>query len=117
MNRLAGAVRRFFVQSSAVHVRQETATSTRDLVALIDRFLDGPMRYPLEWDDFISWKSSNPHVEEVRLRIGNLEPMLFSKNNHERALYATMLVTERNQLARLLGIPDRQDILSERTPI
>ena len=98
-----------FVQSHRVHLRQNPAESTRDLVDLIDRFLDGPMRYDLEWDDFISWQNSNAHVEEIRNRIGQFEPLLFSKDKSDRSLYRQKLIEERNRLARLLGMVVRDE--------
>lgn len=58
------SIQRMLVQSGRVHLRQNPTESTRDLVALIDRFLDGPMQHDLEWDDFISSENTNAHVEE-----------------------------------------------------
>jgi len=51
-----------------------------ELVEILDRFLNGSMRYPLEWDDFISWENSNPNIEAIRNRIAETEPLFFSKN-------------------------------------
>lgn len=102
-------IREAFVRNRRVHLRQKPAENARDLVELIDRFLDGPMRYDLEWDDFISWKNSNAHVEEIRDRIGQYEHLLFSKSRAERALYRKVLIEERNKLARLLGMSVRAE--------
>ena len=81
--------------------------SVRELVDLFDRFLDGPMRYDLEWDDFISWEADNPQVEQIRNRIGEHELLLFSGNQRNRELYANYVVEERNRIAALLNIPQR----------
>src|SRR3954447_11465407 len=97
-------------RSGRVHLRQNPAESTHELVDLIDRFLDGPMRYDLEWDDFISWKNSNAHVEEIRDRIGQFERLLFSKKKSDRLLYGKKLIDERNRIARLLGMPVRDEV-------
>ena len=55
----------FFTQSTRVHLRQVPAQNLRELVALMDRFLEGRLRYDLEWDDFISWESNDAPVEEA----------------------------------------------------
>lgn len=100
-------IRSFFTQSTMAHVHQCPASSTVELVFLMDRFLDGDMRYPLEWDDFISWESDNPHVEQVRNRLGELEPLLFSKNKQQIEEYGRKVAQERDALASLIGIPLR----------
>ena len=41
-------------KSPYVHVRERRATGLSDVVGLVDRFIDGKMRYELEWDDFIA---------------------------------------------------------------
>ena len=107
-NRLLSKVRDVFVRSRRVHVRQNPAENVQELVGLIDRSLDGPMRYDLEWDDFISWTNSNAHVEQVRNRIGQYEPLLFSKSKDDRAIYRQKLIEERDRLACLLGLPTRE---------
>lgn len=93
-----------FVSSNRVHLRQEPAIDLKELVGLIDRFLDGPMRYEMEWDDFISWENDNPHIEEVRKRISQFEPLLFSTNAADREIYGEKLTEERNRVAALLGL-------------
>lgn len=109
IGRFFECIRSIFVQSRRVHLRQNPAEDTRSLVDLIDRFLDGPMRYELEWDDFISWRNENPHVEDIRNRIGQFEPLLFSKNKADRTMYRSKLIEERNRLARLLGMRVRDE--------
>jgi hypothetical protein len=42
-----------------------------DAIDLIDRFLDGEVSYPLEWDDFISWEHPNPTIDGYALRSVN----------------------------------------------
>lgn len=100
---------RALVQSSSIHLRLDPATDTKELVHLIDRFLDGQFRYPLEWDDFISWKNDNHHVEAVRLRLGEFEPLLFSEDRKDRRRYSNIVVRERNKLAALLGMGEREE--------
>ena len=94
-----------------MHIREAGPDSYRDLVALFDRFIDGPMRYPLEWDDFISWRSRNPHIEAIRNRIGELEPLAFSPPlSPERARFGESLLAIRNECAAIVGIPPRLKI-------
>jgi hypothetical protein len=78
-----------------------------DLVSLIDRFIDGNVSYPLEWDDFISWPQDNPNLEAVRLRIGERESLLFSDKAEDKTKYGQIVINERNRLAAILGIPQR----------
>jgi hypothetical protein len=80
-----------------------------DIIELFDRFVFGPeMRYPLEWDDFISWESGNLQAEEVRLRLGEHERLLFSQDKALMKKYSVIVVEERNRLAVILGIPTRE---------
>lgn len=90
--------------STYVHLHGGEVASTRELVELIDRFLDGAIRYDLEWDDFISWPSSNSHVEAVRSRLEEYEHCLFSPRREDRAKYIAKVIEERDQLAALLGM-------------
>jgi hypothetical protein len=106
--KLLASAKNWFIQSSLVHLRQDPASSTTELVALIDRFLDGNPRYGLEWDDFISWKSDNPHVEAIRDRIGEHEKLLFSLDPSDELIYSNILILERNKLAVMLGLPTRE---------
>jgi hypothetical protein len=41
--------------------------------------IDGTLEYPLEWDDFISWRHENPNIEKIRDRIAANEPLFFSR--------------------------------------
>lgn len=50
-NRLLAMVARLFRQSVHVHVRTSEIQTLRELIDLIDRFIDGEVAYPLEWDD------------------------------------------------------------------
>jgi len=79
-----------------------------ELVSLFDRFLDGPMAYPLEWDDFISWRNKNSNIEEIRDRLGKFEALLFSRNINEKAEYRRLVTEERNRAAALVGITARE---------
>jgi hypothetical protein len=77
------------------------------MVALIDRFIDGAVKYPLEWDDFTSWKHSVPSVESFRHRVAELEPLLFSKTAEDKAQFMDKLLKVRNEAAALVGLPGR----------
>jgi hypothetical protein len=92
------------IRSSIVHLHQEPVQSVGDLIGLIDRFLFDGVRYPLEWDDFSSWRSDNPHVEKLRLEIASLEPLLFSARDDDREEYRARLLKIRNDIASLLRI-------------
>jgi hypothetical protein len=78
-----------------------------DLVALLDRFIDGRLNYELEWDDFISWQHTNPNIEAIRLRIAETEALFFSNVITDRKRAVEMLVDERNRAAALVGAPPR----------
>jgi hypothetical protein len=103
-------IRKILTNSNRIHMRHDPTPTTAELVRLIDRFLDGPLKYEMEWDDFISWKSSNPQVEAVRQRIGEFEPQLFSRTKEGKEVYGNALIAERNQLARLLNLKVRKSI-------
>lgn len=48
-----------------------------EVADLIDRFLDGPVTHPYEWDDFLSLRDRTPEVEQVRreiIEVGNAHP-------------------------------------------
>lgn len=101
-------LKRVLTQSSRVHLHQEPASTTGDLIELIDRCIEGRLNYPMEWDDFISWEQANPNVEAARDAIGKYEPWLFSGSKAKRNAYWHRVVEERNRLAALLGRPQRQ---------
>jgi hypothetical protein len=96
-----------FRRSSHVHVRPRNIQTLHQLIDLIDRFVDDEVRYPLEWDDFISWRNANPNIEEIRNRVGLFEPLLFSNSKQDRDEYVLRLVEERNIAAALVGLPAR----------
>ncbi|MGE3829844.1 MAG: hypothetical protein AB7F76_02515 [Parvibaculaceae bacterium] len=96
---------KFFVRSTRLHLRQVPAQNMRQLVSLMDRFVDGRLQYDLEWDDFISWESSDPPVEEIRERLGAFESLLFSNHAADRNRYNEHVADERNRLATLFGLP------------
>ena len=100
-------LKRIFEQSPRVHIRQEVAATPGDLIDLIDRFMDGRTRYPLEWDDFISWEQTNPNVEAVRREIGMHERWLFSEDRAKINAYGFRVVEQRNRLAAIIGRPQR----------
>jgi hypothetical protein len=95
--------------SPRIHLVQEEPKDMREIVALFDRFLNGPMNYPLEWDDFISWKKSNRNIEDIRLRLEEAERLLFSKDRVEKAMYGAIVQKERDRAAALCGIPARYE--------
>ena len=100
-------LRNWLRNSRHVHVRQEAVASVRECVELIDRFLDGERRYPLEWDDFISWEHENLHIEKARKAIAETEPLFFSRDPAQQSQGIDILVRERNSLAKLAGLPNR----------
>jgi hypothetical protein len=93
--------------SKRLHFRQNRVTSPKEVIALVDRFIDGKLDYPLEWDDFISWNNSNSSVERIREQIAALEPLFFSKEQKSRNEAAAALAKIRNHYASLLGLPAR----------
>lgn len=101
-------IRQWLHHSPHVHIRFEGICSLSDLVDLIDRFIDGQMKYDLEWDDFISWKHANPNIESIRQRIEATQPLLASGSKTDLAQFIDGLIEERNQVAALIGMPPRQ---------
>ena len=100
--------RRWLRFSQHVHIHQHPLASLTDVIHLVDRFLDRKFRYPLEWDDFISWTHADQEIEDVRLRIAQTEPLFFSKKEGDRQQGLATLLEERNRLARLVGLATRQ---------
>ena len=90
--------------SPHVHLRQGNIASELDLLELFDRFVVGGTRYPLEWDDFISWEGDTPYIEEIRVRLGAYEKFLFSRDPRDREVYQAKVIEERNEIARSLGV-------------
>ena len=99
--------------SPHVHVRQDGVQTLSDLVELIDRFLDGELRYALEWDDFISWDHTTFQIEAIRDRIAATEPLFFSKDPAKVAHAIELLLEQRNQAALLAGKPVRTQAASD----
>lgn len=93
-------------QSTRVHMREDVG-SMRNAIAVIDRFYDSKLTYPLEWDDFISWQSRLPGVERMRLEIAVLEKAFFSPNMADRLSASRQLIEIRNRYAMLCGLPSR----------
>jgi hypothetical protein len=115
---LRARLREFLRRSSFIHQHEQPANTPAEFIDLADRFVDSQPRYPLEWDDFISWDNSNPELEAVRNRIGELETALFSGSTIGRKMYANRVIEERDRLAAILGRPARGpvDPFSGRTP-
>jgi hypothetical protein len=99
--------RNWFRQSSHLHIREASVHDVRACVELLDRFLDGSLRYPLEWDDFISWEHENLHVEATRKAVAQTEPLFLSGDLAQRSQAIDIVVHQRDGLARLAGVPGR----------
>lgn len=100
-------LRQWFRESRHVHIRGRSVNTLSDMVGLIDRFIDGRVRYRLEWDDFISWGHENKAIEAYRDRIASLEPLFFSKDPADRAKAIADLLEQRNAAAALCGMSTR----------
>ena len=105
-------LRQWLKHSRRVHIREKPVHDLRSCLELLDRFHDGTTRYPLEWDDFISWENDNPGIEVIRNRIAVLEPLFFSKDAHDRQRAVSLFLEERNKLAAILGAPARAELPS-----
>jgi hypothetical protein len=105
--RIGTWLKQLFVKSSFVHLHQDPAATPGELIELIDRFVDGHLRYGLEWDDFISWEHHNPAVEKARCAIGAVERLLFTRTKAGHDLYCARVIEERNRIAAVLGRPLR----------
>lgn len=104
---LLGALRSFFIHTNRIHLIGGGPENIREVISVMDRFLDGPRRYDVEWRDFIVWERDNAAVEQVRKRIKAFAHLLFSKRPRDRDLFDARVIGERNRLAALLGIPER----------
>ena len=100
------------VRSSVVHIRGQKITSVKEAIQLMDRFVDNNVEYPLQWDDFVSWKNPNPSVEKVRDELADLEPYFFSRDRQMKSQGANKIINVRNKYAMQLGVPLR-DTLGE----
>lgn len=100
-------IRKFFTTSSRLHVRGASVASLSEAVNVIDKFLDGKLSFELEWDDFVSWENENPGIEKIRLRIADLERDFFSSQQDVRRSAVTRLVSIRNEVAAIAGLPAR----------
>ena len=94
-------------ESQHLHLRQGDVSALSELVGLLDRFLSDSLRYPLEWDDFVSWKNSAPAIESIRERVAATEPLFFSSDPSDRVKGAETVLEERNRAAAILGEPAR----------
>jgi hypothetical protein len=102
-------IRGWLRNSERLHAREQPVGSLTDLVSLVDRFLDGTLRYPLEWDDFVSWTCADPGIEAFRERIADLEPLFFSSVDADRRMGVARLLEERNRAVALIGRPHRRE--------
>ena len=103
-------IREFFIRNNFIHQKGPPVSSLRELVDLIDRFIDNDMHYGLEWDDFISWKNESSLIEDFRQEIGNYEPLLFSKSRSKMLEYCNNLIEIRNSIADRIAHPIRQPL-------
>jgi hypothetical protein len=101
------SIRRWLRNSSRFHEHEVSVHDLASCVALLDRFLDGRLRYPLEWDDFISWAHASPTIEGTRHRIAGLEPQFFSSDPMDRLEGMRFVLAERNRVAALVNMPSR----------
>lgn len=102
-------IKQWLRNSERLHAREQPVGSLTELVGLIDRFLDGTLQYPLEWDDFVSWRCEDAGIEAFRDRIANLEPLFFSSVDDERRMGVAQLLEERNRAAAFVGRPHRSE--------
>lgn len=93
-------------RSSHVHIRQGDVHTLRQLIELVDRFLDDQTFYELEWDDFVSWENANPAVEAVRRELEQLEPLFLGKGANISEGTRQMLAL-RNRVAESIGLDSR----------
>ena len=97
----------FLYKSPRIHLRACRISTLSDLLDLLDRFEYGPMKYPLEWDDFISWKHENRYIDGIRETLESNEALLVSKNPSDRQAFFEILRRERNKVAAVMGLPEK----------
>jgi len=97
--------RRWLRHSPLVHLKQDPVQDLRSCVGILDRFLKDELRYPLEWDDFVSWPHVSPGIETVRERVAETERLFFSKDLGERRKGFDAVLAERNRIAAIVGLP------------
>ncbi len=100
-------IRQWLRSSERVHIRENRVAELPQLLALLDRFLDDKLDYPLEWDDFISWENASPEIEAFRDRIADLEKAFFSGSDQERDEATREVISVRNWVAERCGVPAR----------
>jgi hypothetical protein len=100
-------IRKWLHSSRRVHIRERPVNDLVSCIGLMDRFMDGRLRYALEWDDFISWNHENPGIESIRQSIAALEPELFSRDEQIRDEAVRKFLVERNRIAAIAGFPGR----------
>src|SRR4051812_44959451 len=82
--------------SPHVHLRQQPVHDLRSCLDLLDRFLGDGLKYPLEWDDFVSWPHVSPGIDSVREIVAATEPLFFSSDSTERRKGFERVLAERN---------------------
>ncbi len=100
-------IKSVFRMSNRIHLSHRRVENLREMIFLIDRFLDDALDYGLEWDDFVSWKNENQSVEEFREKIADLERLFFSNDPSSLIRAKNELLNYRNAAASLISIPQR----------
>jgi hypothetical protein len=108
MKQFSHFVRSFFRAQIRVHQRDREVANLVEAIQLVDRFVDAKLKYGLEWDDFISWKHADQKVEELRLKIADLEPQLFSADQSVRVQALESVIEIRDLHALLVGVETRR---------
>jgi len=109
-------IRQWLRMSSRAHIHEQPVHDLSSCVALLDRFLDGSLRYPLEWDDFVSWPHEHPGIESIRNTVADTEPLFFSRDLSKWAQGRAIVLDERNRIAGILGLPARELLVEHRMP-
>jgi hypothetical protein len=79
------------------------ALRSAEAAALIDRFVEGKLRYPQEWNDFIEAGTVEPRVEPFRRRCYELDPLVNVQGNPNRQALAEL----RSISKQLADLPTR----------
>ncbi len=105
---LLARLRRWLRNSPHVHVKQDPVHDLRSCLGLLDRFLGDGLRYPLEWDDFVSWPHDSPGIEAIRENVAATEALFFSSDPTERRVGFEKVLAERNRIAAIIGVTVRE---------
>jgi hypothetical protein len=92
--------------SARIHLRSAVG-SLKEAIDVVDRFIDGHLNYPMEWDDFISWEHPIRSVENMRRQVANMERQLLAKAMPTRREAVLEIIRIRDHHAGLIGISPR----------